>query len=431
MSSIEHVTGREVLDSRGNPTVEAEVFLDSGASGRAIAPAGASTGTYEATEWRDGGARYGGKGVLGAVEHVNGEISGVLEGFDALDQRAVDYALVDLDGTPTKGRLGANAIVAVSLAVARAAATELDLPLYRYVGGANAHVLPVPMMNVVNGGVHADNDIDLQEFMLFPVGAVSFSEAIRWGAETYHALAAVLKGLGLSTAVGDEGGFAPNLPSNETALEVIVEAIQAAGRIPGEEIAIALDPASSEFYREGKYVLTADKRELSSAEFVQYWVDLVSRYPIISLEDGMAEEDWEGWAALTEALGGTMQLVGDDNFVTNPARLERGIKLGVANSILIKLNQIGTLTETLETMDMAQRAAYSCVVSHRSGETEDTFIADLAVATNCAQIKTGAPARSDRVAKYNRLLRIEEELGESAAFLGRGALAGAQARESK
>jgi enolase len=431
MSSIEHVIGREVLDSRGNPTVEAEVFLDSGASGRAIAPSGASTGTYEATEWRDGGARYGGKGVLGAVEHLNGEIAGVLEDFDALDQRAVDYALIDLDGTPTKGRLGANAIVAVSLAVARAAATELDLPLYRYIGGTNAHVLPVPMLNVVNGGAHADNDIDLQEFMLFPVGATSFSEAIRWGAETYHALAAVLKGRGLSTAVGDEGGFAPNLPSNETAIEVIVEAIQNAGRIPGDEIAIALDPASSEFYRDGKYVLAADDKKLSSAEFVEFWVDLVNRYPIISLEDGMAEEDWDGWAALTEALGDTVQLVGDDIFVTNPQRLERGIGLGIANSLLVKLNQIGTLTETLDTMDIAKRAGYSCVVSHRSGETEDTFIADLVVGCNTGQLKAGAPARSDRVAKYNRLLRIEEELGESAAFLGRAALAGASTGRAK
>ena len=430
MSSIEQVIGREVLDSRGNPTVEAEVFLDSGASGRAIAPAGASTGTYEATEWRDGGARYGGKGVLGAVEHVNGEMAGLLEGFDALDQRAVDYALIDLDGTPTKGRLGANAIVAVSLAVARAAATELDLPLYRYIGGVNAHVLPVPMLNVINGGVHADNDIDLQEFMLFPVGATSFSEAIRWGAETYHALATVLKGRGLSTTVGDEGGFAPNLPSNETAIEVIVEAIQNAGRIPGEEIAIALDPASSEFYRDGKYVLAADDQKLSSAEFVEFWVDLINRYPIISLEDGMAEEDWEGWAALTEALGETVQLVGDDNFVTNPERLERGINLGIANSLLVKLNQIGTLTETIDTMDIAKRAGYSCVVSHRSGETEDTFIADLVVGCNTGQLKAGAPARSDRVAKYNRLLRIEEELGESAGFLGRAALSGASARRA-
>src|SRR5580692_1159102 len=325
MTAIEKVAAREVLDSRGNPTVEVEVVLDSGAGGRAMVPSGASTGVHEATEWRDGGERYGGKGVLGAVEHVNGEIAEVLSAFDPYDQRGIDYALVDLDGTPTKGRLGANAILAVSLAVARAAATELDLPLYRYIGGTNAHVLPVPMLNVINGGVHADNDVDLQEFMLFPVGATSFSEAIRWGAETYHALAAVLKGRGLSTTVGDEGGFAPNLPSNETAIEVIVEAIQNAGRIPGEEIAIALDPASSEFYRDGKYVLAADDRKLSSAEFVEFWVDLINRYPIISLEDGMAEEDWEGWAALTEALGDKVQLVGDDIFVTNPQRLERGI----------------------------------------------------------------------------------------------------------
>ncbi len=424
MSTIEHVIGREVLDSRGNPTVEAEVVLESGASGRAIAPAGASTGTYEATEWRDGGTRYGGKGVLGAVEHVNGEISGVLEGFDVLDQRAVDFCLVDMDGTPTKGRLGANAVLAVSLAVARAASNELALPLYNYIGGVNAHVLPVPMLNVINGGLHADNDVDLQEFMLFPVGAASFSEALRWGAETYHALAKVLHGMGLSTSVGDEGGFAPNLPSNETAIEVLVEGIEAAGRTPGDEVAIALDPASTELWRDGTYVLAGEGRELSPAEMVDYWVDLVGRYPIISIEDGMAEEDWDGWAALTKALGHKVQLVGDDVFVTNPGRLAQGIDKGVANSLLVKLNQIGTLTETLDTMDMARRAAYSCVVSHRSGETEDTTVADLAVATNCGQLKAGAPARSDRVAKYNRLLRIEEELGESATFLGRGALAG-------
>ncbi|MFZ0666861.1 MAG: phosphopyruvate hydratase [Acidimicrobiales bacterium] len=428
MSSIEQVIGREVLDSRGNPTVEAEVVLDTGATGVAIVPSGASTGTYEATEWRDGGPRYGGKGVLGAVEHVNGEISGILEGFDALDQRAVDYCLIDLDGTPTKGRLGANAILAVSLAVARAAAAELDIPLYRYVGGANAHVLPVPMLNVINGGLHADNDVDLQEFMLFPVGAASFSEAIRWGAETYHALKKVLQGRGLSTTVGDEGGFAPDLPSNETALELLVEAIEQAGRTPGEEVAIALDPASTEFWRDGKYVLKSEGRELSAAEMVDFWVDLVGRYPILSIEDGMAEEDWDGWAALTDKLGSRIQLVGDDVFVTNPARLARGIAQGVANSVLVKVNQIGTLTETLETMDVASRAAYTSVMSHRSGDTEDTTIADLAVATNCGQIKAGAPARSDRVAKYNRLLRIEEDLAESAGFLGRSALAGPAGR---
>jgi enolase len=424
MSTIEHIIGREVLDSRGNPTVEAEVVLDSGTSGRAIAPSGASTGTYEATEWRDGGDRYGGKGVLGAVEHVNSEISGVLEGFDVLDQRAVDFCLIDLDGTPTKGRLGANAVIAVSMAVARAAANELALPLYTYIGGVNAHVLPVPMFNVINGGLHADNDVDLQEYMLFPVGAASFSEALRWGAETYHALAKILRGMGLSTAVGDEGGFAPNLPSNETAIEVLVEAIAAAGRIPGDEIAIALDPAATELWRDGTYVLAGEGRELSPAEMVDYWVDLASRYPIISLEDGMAEEDWDGWAALTKALGDKIQLVGDDVFVTNPGRLARGIAAGVANSLLVKLNQIGTLTETLDTMEMARRAAYTCVVSHRSGETEDTIVADLAVATNCGQLKSGALARSDRIAKYNRLLRIEEELGESASFPGLGAVAG-------
>ena len=424
MSTIEHIIGREVLDSRGNPTVEAEVVLDSGTSGRAIAPSGASTGTYEATEWRDGGDRYGGKGVLGAVEHVNSEISGVLEGFDVLDQRAVDFCLIDLDGTPTKGRLGANAVIAVSMAVARAAANELALPLYAYIGGVNAHVLPVPMFNVINGGLHADNDVDLQEFMLFPVGAASFSEALRWGAETYHALAKILHGMGLSTAVGDEGGFAPNLPSNETAIEVLVEAIGAAGRVPGEEIAIALDPAATELWRDGTYVLAGEGRELSPAEMVEYWVDLASRYPIISLEDGMAEEDWDGWAALTKALGDKIQLVGDDVFVTNPSRLARGIAAGVANSLLVKLNQIGTLTETLDTMEMARRAGYTCVVSHRSGETEDTMVADLAVATNCGQLKSGALARSDRIAKYNRLLRIEEELGESASFPGLAAVAG-------
>ena len=424
MSTIEQVIGREVLDSRGNPTVEAEVLLDSGATGRAIAPSGASTGTYEATEWRDGGLRYGGKGVLGAVEHINGSISGVLEGFEALDQRAVDFGLIDLDGTPTKGRLGANAVVAVSLAVARAAAAELGIQLYRYLGGPNAHVLPVPMFNVINGGAHADNDVDMQEFMLFPVGAASFSEAVRWGSETYHELAKVLRGRGLSTTVGDEGGFAPDLPSNATALDLLVEAIESAGRIPGEEIAIAIDPATSELWSEGSYVLSGEGRNLSPAEMVDYWIDLVGRYPIVCIEDGMAEEDWDGWAALTKALGAQVQLVGDDVFVTNQSRLERGIREGVANSVLVKVNQIGTLTETLDTMDTARRAAYTCVVSHRSGETEDTTIADLAVGTNCGQIKAGAPARSDRVAKYNRLLRIEEDLGESAAFLGRAALAG-------
>ena len=429
MSTIEQVIGREVLDSRGNPTIEVEVVLDSGASGRAIVPSGASTGSFEAVELRDGGPRFGGKGVTRAVGNVNGEIAEVLAGRDALDQRSVDLALIDADGTPNKGRLGANAILGVSLATARAGADELEVPLFRYVGGVDAHVLPVPMMNVFTGGAHADNSIDLQEFMIMPVGAASFSEALRWGVETYHALATVLKTRGLSTAVGDEGGFAPNLGSNEEAVTVLVEAIEAAGRVPGDEIAIAVDPASSEFYKDGAYVLAGEGRTLSSDEMVQYWVDLVGRYPIVSVEDGMAEDDWDGWAALTAALGGSVQLVGDDLFVTNETRLQRGIDSSTANAILVKVNQIGTLTETLATMSLATRSAYGCVMSHRSGETEDTTIADLAVATNCGQIKTGAPARSDRVAKYNQLLRIEEILGETAAFRGRSALVG-QARAS-
>jgi enolase len=423
VSYIEQVIGREVLDSRGNPTVEVEVVLDSGAAGRAIVPSGASTGSFEAVELRDGGDRYLGKGVLDAVANVNGEMAVILDGMDALDQRGIDLALIDADGTPNKSRLGANAILGVSLATAKAAADELELPLYRYVGGAGAHVLPVPMMNVVNGGVHADNSIDLQEFMIMPVGAASFSEALRWGVETYHALARVLKVRGLSTTVGDEGGFAPNLDSNEEAVSILVEAIEAAGRIPGQDIAIAMDPATSELYKDGSYVLAGEGRTLSSADMVAYWVDLVGRYPIVSIEDGMAEEDWDGWAAMTEAIGSRVQLVGDDLFVTNEERLRRGIDAGTANAILIKVNQIGSLTETLGTMDLATRAGYSCVMSHRSGETEDTTIADLAVATNCGQIKTGAPARSDRVAKYNQLLRIEEQLGESAAFRGGAALA--------
>ncbi len=423
MSTIEHVAGREVLDSRGNPTVEVEVYLASGASGRAIVPSGASTGAHEAVEWRDGGERYGGKGVLGAVEHVNGEIADVLHGFDATDQRAVDLALVDLDGTPAKSRLGANAVLGASLAVARAAAAEAGLPLYRYVGGAGAHVLPVPMMNVLNGGVHADNSVDFQEFMVMPIGAASYSEALRWGVETYHALARVLRARGLSTTVGDEGGFAPNLEHNEDAVRILVEAIEAAGRVPGGDIAIALDPATSELWKDGVYVLAGEGRRLTPAEMAEYWVDLAGRYPIVSIEDGMAEEDWDGWAALTAALGDRVQLVGDDIFVTNQQRVELGIARNVANAVLVKVNQIGTLSETLETMETARRAAYALVMSHRSGETEDTTIADLAVATNCGQIKTGAPARSDRVAKYNQLLRIEEDLGESASFLGRQALA--------
>ncbi len=423
MSIIEQVIGRQVLDSRGNPTIEVEVVLDSGSVGRAIVPSGASTGSFEAVELRDGGEPYLGKGVLKAVENVNGEIASILDGADALDQRGVDLAMVDADGTPNKARLGANAILGTSLATAKAAADDLGLPLFRYVGGSDAHVLPVPMMNVVNGGVHADNSIDLQEFMVMPVGAASFSEALRWGVETYHSLAKVLKLRGLSTTVGDEGGFAPNLSTNEEAIKILVEAIEAAGRVPGDEIAIAMDPASSELYKDGNYVLAGEGRTLSSGAMVDYWADSVDRYPIVSIEDGMAEEDWEGWAALTESIGNRVQLVGDDLFVTNEERLRRGIDAGTANAVLIKVNQIGTLTETLGTMSLATRSAYACVMSHRSGETEDTTIADLAVATNCGQIKTGAPARSDRVAKYNQLLRIEEQLGEAAVFRGGESLA--------
>jgi enolase len=424
VSTIEHVFGREVLDSRGNPTIEAEVLLDSGARGRAIAPSGASTGAREAVELRDGGDRYGGKGVEHAVAHVNGEIAAAVAGLDALDQRSVDHALIDVDGTPDKGRLGANALLAVSLASAKAAADDLEIPLYRSIGGANAHALPVPMLNVLNGGAHAKNSIDFQEFMLMPVGAASFNEALRWGTETYHTLKSVLADRGLSTAVGDEGGFAPDLPQNEDAVKLLVEAIELAGRTPGDEIALALDPATSELWNDGAYVLAGEGRTLSSSELVDYWVDLVDRYPIVSIEDGMAEDDWAGWSAHTKALGGRIQLVGDDIFVTNAEILERGISEGVANAILVKLNQIGTLTETLDTVALANRSSYRPVISHRSGETEDTTIADLAVAVNAGQIKTGAPARSDRVAKYNQLLRIEEDLGESAAFPGRAALAG-------
>ncbi len=424
MSTIEHVVGREVLDSRGNPTVEAEVLLDTGARGRAIAPSGASTGIREAVELRDRGDRYSGKGVLRAVANVNGEIADAVGGLDALDQRAVDFTMIDLDGTPDKGRLGANAILAVSLAIAKAVADDLEIPLYRSIGGANAHVLPVPMLNVLNGGVHARNSIDFQEFMVMPVGAASYGEALRWGTETYHALRTILAERGLATSVGDEGGFAPDLAQNEDAVRLLVEAIERAGRVPGEEIALALDPATSELWDDGSYVLAGEGRTLSPSELVDYWVDLVDRYPIVSIEDGMAEEDWEGWVAHTKALGGRIQLVGDDVFVTNTEILERGIREGVANAILVKLNQIGTLTETLETVALATRSSYRPVISHRSGETEDTTIADLAVAVNAGQIKTGAPARSDRVAKYNQLLRIEEDLGPSAAFVGGAALAG-------
>ncbi len=425
MSAIEVIRGRQVLDSRGNPTVEAEVHLESGASGRAIVPSGASTGRFEAVELRDGGSEWGGKGVAAAVDHVNGEIHDALEGYEAVDQRSIDQALIDLDGTENKARLGANAILAVSLAVAKAAAEEADLPLFHYLGGVNAHVLPVPMMNVLNGGVHAANSVDFQEFMVMPVGAGSFAEALRWGTETYHALKGVLAARGLATAVGDEGGFAPDLPDNESAVKILIEAIEATGRTPGRDVAIALDPAVSELWRDGAYHLDGEGRVLSSLELADYWVDLVGRYPIVSLEDGMAEEDWDGWAALTSRLGRSIQLVGDDLFVTNSARLQRGIDAGVANAILIKLNQIGTLTETLDAMRLATRHGYANVVSHRSGETEDVTIADVAVATNAGQIKTGAPARTDRVAKYNQLLRVEELLGDQARFGGRSSLSGA------
>jgi enolase len=421
MSAIEQIVGREVLDSRGNPTVEVEVALESGAQGRAMVPSGASTGRFEAVELRDGGDRYGGKGVLRAVGHVNEEIAEELVGMEALDQRALDDAMIDLDGTPDKSRMGANAILGVSLAVARAAAEESGLPLWRYVGGANAHLLPTPMMNVINGGVHADNNVDLQEFMIMPVGAASFVEGLRWGAETYHHLKRVLHERGLSTAVGDEGGFAPNLPSNEDAVRVLIDAIGAAGYTPGEEIAIAIDAASTEFYRDGAYHL--DGRALGSDEMAAYLTGLADRYPVVSIEDGMAEDDWDGWAALTASVGSRVQLVGDDLFVTNVERLSRGIERGVANAVLVKVNQIGTLTETLDTVALATRSAYASVMSHRSGETEDSTIADLAVATNCGQIKTGAPARSDRVAKYNQLLRIEELLDGAARYGGGRALA--------
>jgi enolase len=423
VSEIVDITGREILDSRGNPTVEVEVLLDSGASGRAAVPSGASTGEHEAVELRDGGDRYGGKGVQTAVGAVNGEIAEALDGFDALSQRVIDTLLRDLDGTDNKARLGANAILGVSLAVAKAAAEELGVPLYRHVGGTNAHVLPVPMMNVINGGAHADNSIDLQEFMVMPVGAPSYAEALRWGVQTYHALKALLHDRGLSTAVGDEGGFAPDLESNEEAVAILVEAIANAGFEPGGQIAIALDPAVSELYRDGAYHLDGEGKVLGAEELVEYWRRMVDRYPIVSIEDGMAEDDWEGWALLTGAIGHRVQLVGDDLFVTNVRRLRQGIDRAVANSVLVKVNQIGTLTETLDTVELAHRHGFTAVMSHRSGETEDATIADLAVATNCGQIKTGAPARSDRVAKYNQLLRIEEDLGEAAAFRGRAALA--------
>jgi enolase len=422
MSAIARVHGREILDSRGNPTVEVDVELDSGARGRAAVPSGASTGEAEAVELRDGGARYGGKGVRRAVANVEGEIAEAVRGRDAADQPGLDRALIELDGTEDKGRLGANAILGVSLAVARAAAAEAGEPLWRYLSHGQVTVLPVPFMNVLNGGMHADNRIDFQEYMIVPLGAASFGEAVRMAAETYHRLKGTLQARGLSTGVGDEGGFAPDLESNETPLQLLTSAIEAAGYRPGDDIAIALDPASSEFHRDGSYRLESGARSLSSAELIDLWDDLTDRYPVVLLEDGMAEDDWPGWRGLTERLGARLQLVGDDVFVTNPELLRRGIAERVANSILIKLNQIGTLTETLDTMRIAREAGYRCFVSHRSGETEDTFIADLVVATGAGQIKTGAPARSERVAKYNRLLRIEEQLGDRAQFAGRSIL---------
>ena len=425
MSEIVEVIGREVLDSRGNPTVEADVVLASGAEGRATAPSGASTGAHEAVELRDGGARYGGKGVLTAVGHVNGEIADTVTGLEGADQRLVDDELIVLDGTPGKSRLGANALLAVSLAVAKASADEAGLPLYRYVGGVDAHVLPMPLLNVLNGGAHADSNVDVQEFMLAPVGAASFGEALRWGADTYHRLRGLLHERGLSTGLGDEGGFAPNVDTTEQALELLVEAIAGAGLEPGHDVALAIDVAATELYRDDAYVLAGEGRTFAAGEWVQYLRGLCDRFPIVSIEDGMAEDDWDGWAALTAQLG-SRQLVGDDVFVTNPERLRTGIDRGVANSILIKVNQIGTLSETLDTMLLASRHGYASVMSHRSGETEDTTIADLAVATNCGMIKAGAPGRTDRVAKYNQLLRIEEELGGVASYLGGAALAAAR-----
>jgi len=424
MTNIGEIVARQVLDSRGNPTVEAEVRLVSGTVGRAIVPSGASTGEHEAVELRDGDKkRYLGKGVLEAVQNVNSEIAGALANFNAADQAALDRKMIELDGTKNKGRLGANAILAVSMAAARAAANEYGLPLYRYLGGAVANTLPVPMMNILNGGAHADNNVDFQEFMVMPVGAPSFSEALRWGVEVFHTLKGVLKKRGYNTAVGDEGGFAPSVKSNVEAIEVVLEAIQQAGYKLGEQISIALDPAASELYKDGKYVFKkSDKSAKSSEEMVRYWAKWAKDYPIVSIEDGLAEDDWDGWAMLTKELGGKIQLVGDDLFVTNVERLQMGIDKSIANSILIKVNQIGTVSETLDAIDLARRSAYTSVISHRSGESEDTFIADLAVATGAGQIKTGSASRTDRVAKYNQLLRIEEVLGDGARFLGLKAL---------
>ena len=424
MTNIDQIHAREVLDSRGNPTVEAEVTLASGTVGRAIVPSGASTGEHEAVELRDNDAkRYKGKGVLNAVENVNGEIAEALADLDAADQRALDARMIELDGTPNKGRLGANAILAVSMAAARAAANEFGLPLYRYLGGAAANLLPTPMMNILNGGAHADNNVDFQEFMVMPVGAASFSEGLRWGVEVFHTLKGVLKKRGYNTAVGDEGGFAPSVKSNVEAIEVVLEAIQQAGFKPGAQVAIALDPAASEFYQDGKYVFKkSDKSTKTPDEMAQYWAQWTKDYPIVSLEDGLAEDDWAGWKKLTDLVGKKIQLVGDDLFVTNVERLQEGIDKGIANSILIKVNQIGTVSETLDAIDLGRRNGYTSVISHRSGESEDTFIADLAVATGAGQIKTGSASRTDRIAKYNQLLRIEEQLGADARYLGLKAL---------
>ena len=416
MTAIANILGREVLDSRGNPTVEVEVLLESGASGRAIVPSGASTGEHEAVELRDGGKRFLGKGVLKAISNVNNEICDAVVGLDGLDQKALDKKLIALDGTENKSRLGANALLGVSLAVARAASSSRNLPLYKSIGGDDATTLPVPMMNVLNGGVHADNNIDLQEFMIMPIGASRFSEGLQWGVEIYHTLKSLLRAKGLSTSVGDEGGFAPNLANNEEAIEFLVDAITRAGFKPGVEIAIALDPATSELYKDSRYHMAGENRIFTSHELVEWWVSLVDNYPIVSIEDGMAQDDWDGWAELSSALGARIQLVGDDLFVTNTKRLQQGIDQKIANSILIKVNQIGTLSETLSAVSLAKSNNYTSVMSHRSGETEDSTIADLAVATNCGQIKTGAPARSDRVAKYNQLLRIEQDLGVNAKY---------------
>ncbi|GAA1269632.1 phosphopyruvate hydratase [Sphaerisporangium rubeum] len=419
MAAIEAVTAREILDSRGNPTVEVDVLLDDDSEGRAAVPSGASTGQFEAVELRDGDERFGGKAVQKAVLNVTDEIAAEILGIEGTDQRFVDQTMIDMDGTPNKARLGANAILGVSLAVAKAAAQSADLPLFRYLGGPNAHVLPVPMLNILNGGAHADSNVDIQEFMIAPIGASTFSEALRMGAETYHALKSVLKSKGYGTGLGDEGGFAPNLPSNRDALDLILVAIEKAGLTPGTDIALALDVAATEFHEAGVYTL--DGKGHSAQELVAFYEDLVRSYPLVSIEDPLDEEDWSGWKAITDTLGGKVQLVGDDLFVTNPERLARGIEQGIANALLVKVNQIGTLTETLDAVDLAHRNGYRCMMSHRSGETEDTTIADLAVATNCGQIKTGAPARSDRVAKYNQLLRIEELLDDSARYAGRGA----------